>query len=104
MAIAATAPVLPNQKKNMVAKSPDSKTHPVDFHRHRLCDFYQVRNKLCHEYVNVFGYDWLINLDICRFDDGLHTEFDANVIGRLLLSNRAGSIAVLQTPCYCVVL
>jgi hypothetical protein len=29
MAIAASAPVLPNQKKNRVAKSPDSLTHPV---------------------------------------------------------------------------
>jgi hypothetical protein len=29
MAIAASAPVLPNQKKNNVAKSPDSLTHPV---------------------------------------------------------------------------
>ena len=29
MAIAASAPVLPNQKKNSVAKSPDSLTHPV---------------------------------------------------------------------------
>jgi hypothetical protein len=29
MAIAATTPVLPNQKKNSVAKLPDSLTHPV---------------------------------------------------------------------------
>jgi hypothetical protein len=29
MAIAASAPVLPNQKKKSVAKSPDSLTHPV---------------------------------------------------------------------------
>jgi len=32
MAVAATTPVLPNQKKNSVAKSPDSLMQPVHVH------------------------------------------------------------------------
>lgn len=59
----------------------------VDFHRRHLCDYYHVRNKLCHEYVNVLVYDWLTTLEIFSYVGLLTTVYIqnlTNISGRLL--------------------
>ena len=79
----------------------------VDFHRRHLCDYYHVRNKLCHEYVNVLVYDWLTTLEIFSYVGLLTTVYIQNLTQTSLvdyfMEQRAASIAVLRTPPYCAV-